>query len=93
MATVSSSNSLAEMLVRAIEQADQNLTPDVARYVLSIQLPADDRRRMDELASAARSGALSLDDKTELDEYHRFGRLMEILRLKARHALNQSGQN
>jgi hypothetical protein len=91
MATVSSPNTMAEMLVRAIEQAELGLTADVARYVLAIELPVEDRQRMDELAQMARAGALPKEQAYELDEYRRFGRLMEILRLKAKRALRDAG--
>ena len=38
---------------------------------------------MNELAAKAREGHLTADEESELEEFRRFGRLMEMLKLKA----------
>jgi hypothetical protein len=80
------SNNQAAILSRAIDH-DRELTPDVARFLLAIELTKEDADRLNELAAKARDGSLSADEESELEEYRRVGRLLEMLRLKARMAL------
>ncbi len=63
------------------------MSPAVAEFILSIKLAENDRQRLQELAAKARQGALSEAEEGALDEYRRAGRLMEMMKLKARIAL------
>ncbi|MCI0357549.1 MAG: hypothetical protein L0211_03570 [Planctomycetaceae bacterium] len=63
------------------------MTPDVAQFFLQLELPAEDRAKLDELAEKARHGTLSPSDQADLDEFRRLGRLVELMKLKARKAL------
>lgn len=67
------------------------MSPDTARYFLSIKLDSSDEQRANELAEKARDGALSAEEQTEIDEYRRVGRVIEMLKLRAKVALNHAG--
>ncbi len=60
------------------------MSPEVAEFLLSMELAEDDRQRLQELAAKARQEALSEADEAALEEYRRAGRLMEMMKLKAR---------
>ena len=75
------------ILTRAIDPARGNWPPDAARSILAIQLPEADRDRLDELAAKAREGALGPADEVELDSYRHVGRLLELIKAKARSSL------
>jgi hypothetical protein len=49
-----------------------------------MELAEDDRQRLQDLAAKARQGSLSEADEAALEEYRRAGRLMEMMKLKAR---------
>jgi hypothetical protein len=44
------------------------MSPEVAAFILCMELAEDDRQRLEELAETAREGALSEADETALDE-------------------------
>lgn len=52
-------NTEAASLARVIEAEETEITPDVARYLLSMHLPYADRVRVDELSAGARVGSLT----------------------------------
>ena len=81
----------AEILARAIQPGNGDLSAEAARSILGFQLAEDDRRRVDELAARARSGELLPEERTELDDYERTAALLEILQSKARHSLKETG--
>ncbi len=87
MNTITIENNQAEMLGRAIDCHESGLTLDVARFIVSLELAKDDERRMNELAQKARKGHLTEAEDAELEEFRRFGRLMEMLKLKSRKVL------
>lgn len=45
------SNTEASILVRILQADEREITPDVARYLLSMRLPDEDEQRMNELSS------------------------------------------
>ena len=79
--------SQAEIFGRAIDCHADGLSPDVAHFILQLKLQESDERRMDELAEKARQGLLSETEEGELEEFRRFGRLMELLKIKSRTVL------
>ena len=81
-------NNQAEIIGRAIDSRADELSAEVANFILSLNLAAEDERRMNELAVLARQGQLASAEESELEEFRRCGRLMEILKLKARKALD-----
>lgn len=87
MSTITVENNQAEMLARAIDCHESGLPLDVARFIVSLEPAEDDERRMGELAQQAAEGHLTEVEKAELEEFRRFGRLMEMLKLKSRKVL------
>ena len=72
------------ILSRLPALATERLAPEVAKFILEIELAAEDRQRLDELAEKARQGTLSGDEEAEIEEYRRAGRVVEMLKLRAR---------
>jgi hypothetical protein len=65
------------------------LVPDVARYLLAMQLPAADCDRVDELSAKAREGSLTPEETVELDGYLHVGTLLGIMQSCARPLLKR----
>jgi hypothetical protein len=84
-------NTEAAILARIIEVEENEITPDVARYLLSMQLPEADRDRVDHLSAKARSGALTSAEEAELDSYLHIGSLLGVIQSRARRFLRNSG--
>jgi hypothetical protein len=80
-------NSESAILARILQADAPELTPDAARYWLSVTLPASDQDRVDELSDKARAGSLSEAESQELDHYLDIGFLLGTLRAKARFLL------
>ena len=86
-------NNQTEIFGRAIDLHADQLSPDVAHFIVSLELTQDDESRMNVLAEKARQDSLSQEDEMELEEYRRCGRLIEMLKLKARMVLEQTSQS
>jgi hypothetical protein len=81
-------NTESTILARMIEAEDRELTPETARYWLSMKLPIADEERVDELSAKARAGTLTEEEKRELESYLRVGMLLGLIQSKARQLLN-----
>jgi hypothetical protein len=82
-----SPNTEAAILSRLIEPERKGLSPDAARYILSLQFQDPDLARMKELAGKAQEGALTAGEEVELENYRHVGHLLTLLRSKARVSL------
>lgn len=82
-------NTEAAILARIIRSGDDPQTPDAARYLLSIRLPAADEERVNELSAKARAGSLTGPETQELDSYLHVGFLLGVLQAKARNLLDR----
>jgi hypothetical protein len=82
-------NTEAAILARVIESDPAAITPDVARYLLSMQLPEADRERVDKLSAKARAGSLTEEEVHELDGYLHIGRLLAAMQSRARRVLKE----
>jgi hypothetical protein len=82
-----SPNTEAAILARIIQSDERELTPDVARYLLSLRLPETDEERLNELSAKARAGSLTESETRELDSYLHVGILLGIMQSKARQLL------
>lgn len=91
MSTIATGTNQADIFRRVLELQGSAFTPEVAQFFLQLELPAEDRTRLDELATLARQGALSPSDQADLDEFRRIGRLVELMKLKARKSLQLGG--
>jgi hypothetical protein len=87
---VVSPNTEAAILARMLEFDERELTPDAARYLLSIKLPSGDEDRVDELSAKARAGSLTEAEALELDRYLHIGSLVAVLHSTARRLLKQT---
>src|ERR1035438_5550682 len=83
-------NTEAAILARMLESDERELTPEAARYLLSIQLPSGDQDRVDELSAKARAGSLTEAEGQELDGYLHIGSLVAVLQSKARRRLKHA---
>jgi uncharacterized protein YnzC (UPF0291/DUF896 family) len=54
---------------------------------LSLELSEKDRARTEELAAKARAGSLSMEESQEIEDYRKTGRIIELLKIKAKTAL------
>jgi len=75
------------MLARILQADGQELTPEAARYWLSVKLPASDQDRVDDLSAKARAGSLTEAESQELDNYLHVGFLLGTMQAKARRLL------
>jgi hypothetical protein len=87
MSTVTG-NSHAAIFGRLIESDQDDLAPDLARYLLRLAFPAQDRERVNELAAKSREGSLSAEERNELERYNLVGDVLALWQSKARRALN-----
>jgi hypothetical protein len=84
-------NGEAAILGRLIRPEQDELSPDAARSILRLDFDTQDRARMHELALKAQQGSLTAADEAELASYRGVGRLLELLRSKARRSLKRAG--
>lgn len=82
----------AAILSRLVGQAEP-MSPAAAEGILDLAFSPDDRERMSALAARARSGALSDDERAEVEAYSRVGSLLGVLKSKARRALKLARSN
>jgi hypothetical protein len=82
-------NTGGDILYRLLEPETGNLTPEAARYLLSIDFPQADRDRMALLAEKSQAGALLADERDELEEYVHIGHMLALIQSKARKAIAQ----
>jgi hypothetical protein len=84
-------NGEAAILGRLIRPERDDLSPDAARSILKLDFEDDDRVRMHELAVKAQHGTLTATEEAELVSYRGVGRLLELMRSKARLSLKRAG--
>jgi hypothetical protein len=81
-------NTEASILARILQADERELTPDTARYFLSMKLPLSDEDRVNELSAKARAGSLTEAETRELDSYLHIGFLLGVMQAKARRLLD-----
>jgi hypothetical protein len=82
-------NTEAAILARLI-QARDNMSRDVAEFLLSIDFETSDIERMNILSERARQGTLTQEETTELDSYLHVGSLLSVLQSRARRFLKSN---
>ena len=82
-------NSEAAIWNRSLDPDAADLSREAAESLLRIHLRDDDRQRVNELAEKARQGTLTSAEEAELENYRHVGRLLELLKSKARQSLNR----
>ena len=85
-------NTEAAILARLIQAKDE-MSREVAQYLLSIDNP-DHVSRMNFLSEGAREGTgLTAEESAELDSYLHVGNLLTIMQSKARGCLKSEASN
>jgi hypothetical protein len=92
MSAIANADYGSEILVRTIKPNDGSLSSEAARAMLDFRLSKDDTARVNDLATKARAGDLTAEERAELDDYERITALLEIMQSKARLSLKQAGQ-
>ena len=80
----------AAILSRTIDPSNGNWCAEAARSILAIEMSQLDLERASELAGKAREGSLTEAERVELDSYRHVGRLLELMKAKARVSLRES---
>lgn len=83
-------HSEAAILERIIEPQRHDLSPELARQLLSWKFPHTDVERMNDLSAKAREGTLTPQEDRELDGYIRIGHFLSMVKSKARMALKNA---
>lgn len=83
------STSEAALWGRLFDPTSPELSPEVARYILTLRFPQPDIDRMHKLAENSRAGTLTLEEHIELDNYERVGHVLSLMKSKARKALKK----
>jgi len=79
------------ILERIVEADKGDLSPQLARYVLSLSFPKSIQSRYLKLSEKAQLGTLSKREEAELDEYLSANAFLMILQSKARMSLKKRG--
>lgn len=82
----------SDILSRVIDADDETLSPEVARALLRWRFRQPDVDRMQELADRNTEGDLSPEERRDLENYVRVGRLLAVLQAKARLSLQAHGE-
>jgi hypothetical protein len=77
----------AAIFERVIETDKGDLSPDLARYLLSLDFRPHDKQRMHDLAVRNQEGRLSAGERDELNRYVNVGHLLARLQSKARKSM------
>jgi hypothetical protein len=81
--------SQAAILSRLIRPEEDNLTPEAAEGFLRIKFEQRELDRMHQLAVKNQDGALTAQERDEMDNYRRVGFLLDLIHSKARRALKK----
>ena len=79
------------ILGRVLRPERGDLPHETARWLLDVDFDPADRKRIAELYEKAREGALSAEEDAELEDYGDVGRLLELLKAKAKTSLHRPG--
>jgi hypothetical protein len=74
---------------RLIQTPKEPISREAAQYLLSIDFSEADHARMQELMDKSNEGALTSDEKAELDGYLNIANVLSILHSQARVALRK----
>jgi hypothetical protein len=88
-ATADSRTSEIAIFARVLSRSQDDLTPELARYLLTLGFGEEDQARMHDLAVRNQDGALSPQEWEELQNYVKAGCLLALLHSQARMSLKQ----
>ena len=75
------------VVARLIKADSGDLAPELARYLLTLGFGEEDQTHMSDLAARNQEGALSPEERDELQGYVKAGHLLALLHSKARKSL------
>ena len=82
----------ATVLSRALEANGQEVSPEGARFILSLGIRDEDKRRMLDLLAKQQQGGMAEEEREELESYIQADNTFSILKARALLALKKSGQ-
>jgi hypothetical protein len=88
-----SPNREAAIWARLMRAQEDELPPDAAEFLLSIDFEEGDRQRMSRLAERSEAGTLTVEEQAEFDSYLHIGNLLAVMQSKARLALKRKPRN
>jgi len=88
--TLSPGKTASAIWSRVVKPEQADFTPELARAILKLDFDPEDHRRMEELSAKVRKGALSPEERAELEEYVRVNTQLAILQSKARLSLKRA---
>lgn len=80
-------SSQAAILDRAIQPGLADWPPAAAQAILGLDFDETDRKRMASLLEKAKQGGLSTEEAEALENYRHIGKLLELMKSRARHSL------
>jgi hypothetical protein len=80
----------AAIFSRLIEAEQEELSPELARHILSLQLSPKDEHRIDTLLPKASGGTLTVEEREELENLNHIADLISLWQSKARRVLARS---
>jgi len=83
----------AAIWARLMQAQKNELSPQAAEFLLSIDFEEGDRQRMMQLADRSEAGALTAEEQAEFDGYLHIGNLLAVMQSKARLALKKKPQD
>lgn len=69
----------AALVGRLIKPDHGDFSPETAREILSLQFDSDDQERMQRLSLKVQAGALTPEERAEIESYRRVGYLLGVL--------------
>ncbi len=78
---------------RLMQAQKDELSSEVAEFLLSVNFGKADRERMLQLAEQAEAGNLTAEEQGEFDSYLHVGNLLAVMQSKARLALENKRPN
>jgi hypothetical protein len=87
MTEATSEFSEAAIFSRLIEAEQEELSPELARHILALQLSAKDEDRIDVPLSKASVGTLAAEEREELENLNHIADLISLWQSKARRVL------
>ena len=89
MSVASAEISETAILSRIVCPEGEPLSREAAQWILQIRFPANDLNRVSALKEKATEGTLTADEDQELEHYMHVGRLLELMKSRARQRLGE----
>jgi hypothetical protein len=93
MQPTSTASNDAAIVGRLIKPDHGDLSPEVAREILSLQFDNDDQERLRKLSRKAQEGTLTPKEQSQIESYRRVGYMLGVLWSKARLSLKRAGMD